>query len=73
MVKSNMISCTPTFILKDEPLKVIKSLFKCMEELSELYHPPKRSYMPGKTYGESKKCELSICRLIAPLISENNL
>lgn len=57
------------YILKEEPLKIIKSLFKCMEELSKLNHPLKRSYIPGKTYGESKKFEIDICRLIAPLIS----
>jgi len=55
--------------LKDVPLKIIKSLFRSMENISELYHPPKRSYMPGKTYGESKQCEIDICRLISPLIS----
>ncbi len=73
MVKSNMISYTLTTCLKDVPLKIIKSLFKSMENISELYHPPKRSYMPGKIYGESKKCEIDICRLIAPLISDYNL
>lgn len=57
------------FVLRDEPLKVIKSLFKCMDELSELDYSFKRLNMADKTYGESMKYELNICELVAPSIS----
>ena len=60
---------TTNYILKDRSLERIKILFEDMNELSELYKL-RRPCFPGHTYGVSDKCELWICRDMAPFIWE---